>query len=67
MSEKERTILENLGKVLPNLPESKKEYLIGLGDGIAMAREEKKSTLNDMRAEHGLEPLPDGNVALAKA
>ena len=41
MSEKERTILENLGKVLPNLPESKKEYLIGLGDGIAMAREEK--------------------------
>ena len=64
MSEKERTILENLGK---DLPESKKEYLIGLGDGIAMAREEKKSTLNDMRAEHGLEPLPDGNVALAKA
>lgn len=49
MSEKERTILENLGKVLPNLTESKKEYLIGLGDGIAMAREEKKPTINDMR------------------
>lgn len=67
MSEKERTILENLGKVLPNLPESKKEYLIGLGDGIAMAREEKKPTLNDMRKEHGLDPLPDGNVVITKA
>ena len=67
MSEKEKTILENLGKVLPNLPESKKEYLIGLGDGIAMARGEKKSTLNDMRKDHGLEPIRDGDVVLAKA
>lgn len=63
MSEKERTILENLGKVLPNLPESKKEYLIGLGDGIAMARGEKKPTLNCMGKEH----VPDENAAITKS
>lgn len=67
MSEKERTILENLGKVIPNLPESKKEYLIGLGDGIAMARDVRKPTLNDMRTEHGLKPIRDGNVTITKA
>lgn len=67
MSEKEKNILENLGKVLPNLPDTKKEYLLGLGEGIALGREEKNPALNDMRTEHGLKPMQDGNVKITKA
>ena len=35
MSEKEKRISETLEKVIPNLPEEKKEYLLGFAEGIA--------------------------------
>lgn len=50
MLEKEKTILENLGKVIPNLSEAKKEYLLGVGDGIALAKGEKTSSKQDKKA-----------------
>lgn len=44
MSDKEKTILENLSKSLTKATDSQKEYLLGLADGMAlMAEGEKKS------------------------
>ena len=42
MSEKEKTILENLGKSLEKATDSQKEYLLGLADGMALMTEGKK-------------------------
>jgi hypothetical protein len=42
MSEKEKTILENLSKSLSKATDSQKEYLLGLADGMALMSEEKK-------------------------
>lgn len=38
MSEKDKRIMETFGKVIPQLSEAKKEYLLGLGDGMALAK-----------------------------
>ena len=42
--EKEKQIIETFERILPLLSESKKSYLLGLGEGMAMShqREEKK-------------------------
>lgn len=37
MSEKEKSILENLSKSLEKATESQKEYLTGFADGLALA------------------------------
>lgn len=42
MSEKEKTILENLSKSLSKATDSQKEYLLGLADGMALMAESKK-------------------------
>ena len=39
MSEKEKSILENLGKSLANATDSQKNYILGLADGMALATE----------------------------
>ena len=41
MSEKEKAILENLGKSLANATDSQKNYILGLADGMALATEGK--------------------------
>ena len=41
MSEKEKTILENLSKSLEKATDSQKEYLLGLADGMALMAEKK--------------------------
>lgn len=35
MSEKEKQISKTLEAVIPNLPEEKKEYLLGFAEGVA--------------------------------
>lgn len=42
MSEKEKTILENLSKSLSKATDSQKEYLLGLADGMALMADGKK-------------------------
>ena len=44
MSDKEKTILENLGKSLEKATDSQKEYLLGLADGMALMAERKEET-----------------------
>jgi hypothetical protein len=36
MSEKEKEIMETFGKLIPNMSESEKSYLLGLGEGMAI-------------------------------
>lgn len=42
MSEKEKTVAEKLGQAFDALPDEKKEYLIGVADGIAMMAERRQ-------------------------
>lgn len=44
MSDKERTILENLSKSISKATDSQKEYLLGLADGMALMSEGKENT-----------------------
>ena len=44
MSEKEKTILENLSKSLSKATDSQKEYLLGLADGMALMSDSKKKS-----------------------
>ena len=44
MSEKEKKIAGTLKRVLPNLPEAKKEYLLGFAEGMALATDRKAGT-----------------------
>ena len=36
MSQKEKEIMQKLGDAISTMPEEKKEYLIGVADGIAL-------------------------------
>ena len=49
MSEKDKVILENLGKSLSKATDSQKEYLLGLADGLALANTKKKSNARKPR------------------
>lgn len=42
MSEKELRIANNFEKILSALPEEKKEYLLGVADGMAVMAERQK-------------------------
>lgn len=42
MSDKEKKIVEAFGKVIPKLSENKKEYLLGVADGMAVMAERKE-------------------------
>lgn len=43
MSEKEKTILENLSKSIEKATDSQKDYLLGLADGMALMAEKSES------------------------
>lgn len=43
MSEREKEILKKLSDTLPKLDEAKKNYILGVADGMAMAKENSKS------------------------
>lgn len=47
MSEQEKKILESISKVLPSLPEAKKEWLLGFGEGIAFAKGQQAESSKD--------------------
>lgn len=49
MSEKEKQIIEKFALVIPKLSESDKNYLLGLGEGMAIKVEsqEKQEKKND--------------------
>jgi len=57
MSEKEKTVAEKLGQAFDALPNEKKEYLIGVADGIAMMaarrQQEAAQATVDMAARLG--------------
>lgn len=38
MTEKEKKIMQTFGKVIPKLNESQKNYLLGLGEGLDIAK-----------------------------
>ena len=42
MSEKEKNVLEKLSDTVPTLDEKKQNYLVGLAEGMAIARESQK-------------------------
>lgn len=43
MSEKEEGIIKKLFDTLPKLDDSKKNYILGVAEGMAMVRESEKS------------------------
>lgn len=42
MSDKEKKILEKLAENIDVVPEGKKEYLMGIGEGLRLAKEKKE-------------------------
>lgn len=42
MSDTEKKIMQKLGNVMPNMSEEKKEYLLGVTDGIALMCDTKQ-------------------------
>lgn len=42
MSEKEKQIIKNIAEVLPFLDENKKNYLLGLGEGMVIMKTSKE-------------------------
>lgn len=47
MSEREKEIMDKLSNTVPNLDKEKQNYLLGVAEGMAIAREgEKKEQLN---------------------
>lgn len=42
MSEKEKQIIEKLSETVPKLNKEKQNYILGVAEGMAMARESKK-------------------------
>lgn len=49
MSEKEKKVMETLKRVLPELPKSRRDYLLGYGDAILDIRkgEDKSGSVDD--------------------
>lgn len=42
MSEKEKNLLEKLSDTIPKLDDNKKNYILGVAEGMAIARESEK-------------------------
>ena len=42
MSEKEREILQKLSEIVPQLPDTKKERLLGVAEGMSIVRESER-------------------------
>ena len=53
MSEKGKNAFEKLSENIGKIPEAKKEYLLGLADGIALMTEQKEQdTVQNGSAQH---------------
>lgn len=53
MSEKEKKALEKLTENIGKIPEAKKEYLLGLADGMALMTEQKEQdTVQNGSVQH---------------
>lgn len=46
MSEKEKNLLEKLSDAIPKLDDNKKNYILGVAEGMAIARESEKEEGN---------------------
>lgn len=46
MSEKEREILQRLSEIVPTLPDTKKERLLGVAEGMSIVRESEREEEN---------------------
>ena len=44
MSEKEKQILERLSEIVPDLPDAKKERLLGVAEGMSIMKEAQEKT-----------------------
>lgn len=51
MSQRELQIIENICKALPDLPETKKEWLLGFGEGLAFIKTTQKPETEDETKE----------------
>ena len=53
MSEKEKKAFEKLTENISKMPDAKKEYILGLADGIALMTEQKEqNTVQTGSAQH---------------
>lgn len=43
MSEKEKEIIKKLSDTIPKLDDAKKNYILGVADGMVIARESEKT------------------------
>lgn len=59
-----KEITQEIAEMLQGADEKQKILIKGILIG---ANTREKPTLNDMRVEHGLKPIRDGNVAITKA
>lgn len=51
LTAEEKTVIEKLSVIIPKIPESKKLYLLGIGEGMAvMAEKQKKESKEKERA-----------------
>lgn len=50
MSEKEKKIAETFKRVIPDLPEGKKEYLLGMAEGMSIMADRQRAG-NDGQAD----------------
>ena len=49
MSEKEKKILERLSRIVPELPDTKKERLLGVAEGMSIMKEAQESNSEKSR------------------
>lgn len=47
MSEKEKQIIEKLSKTVPKLNKEKQNYILGVAEGMVIAREQERSKIED--------------------
>lgn len=46
MTDREKQLIETISKVFPELPEEKKEWLLGFGEGIAFSKSQQEDRLH---------------------
>lgn len=51
MSEKEKEIIKKLSDTIPKLDDSKKNYILGVAEGMAMVRESEKADRKEQTNE----------------
>lgn len=51
MSEKEKEIIKKLSDTIPKLDDNKKNYILGVAEGMAMVRESEKADRKEQTNE----------------